>query len=48
MKKIGFIDYFLHEWHSDNIPAWVHEASGGEMKVCYAWGEVDSPPSFDS
>jgi len=43
MKKIGFIDHYLHEWHSDNMPAWIDEASGGKMKVCYAWGEVDSP-----
>ena len=43
MKKIGFIDYFLHEWHADNIPTWIDEASNGEMKVCYAWGEIDSP-----
>jgi len=43
MKKIGFIDYYLHEWHADNIPEWISDASGGEMKVCYAWGEIDSP-----
>ncbi|MDR2569483.1 MAG: Gfo/Idh/MocA family oxidoreductase [Oscillospiraceae bacterium] len=43
MKKIGFIDYYLHEWHADNMPAWILEASNGEMKVCYAWGEIDSP-----
>jgi len=43
MKKIGFIDYFLHEWHADNMPSWINDASGGEMKVCYAWGEIDSP-----
>jgi predicted dehydrogenase len=43
MKKIGFIDYYLHEWHADNMPTWISEASNGEMKVCYAWGEIDSP-----
>jgi len=43
MKKIGFIDHFLHEWHADNLPAWILEASGSEMKVCYAWAEIDSP-----
>lgn len=43
MKKIGFIDYFLHEWHADNIPAWISQVSGGAMKVCYAWGEIDKP-----
>jgi len=43
MKKVGFIDHYLHEWHSDNMPAWIFDASGGEMKVCFAWGETDSP-----
>ena len=43
MKKIGFIDHFLHEWHADNMPAWISDASDGKMKVCYAWGEIDSP-----
>ena len=43
MKKIGFIDHYLHEWHADNMPAWIHDASGGKMKVCYAWGEIDNP-----
>jgi len=43
MKKIGFIDYYLHEWHADNIPEWIREASGGEVEVCFAWGEIDSP-----
>jgi hypothetical protein len=43
MKKIGFIDHYLHEWHADNYPKWIEEASGGTMKVCYAWAETDSP-----
>jgi len=43
MKKIGFIDHYLHEWHADNIPDWILEASNLKMMVCYAWGEVDSP-----
>lgn len=43
MKKIGFIDYYLSEWHADNMPSWIFEASDGAMKVCYAWGEIDSP-----
>ena len=43
VKKIGFIDHYLHEWHADNMPVWLDEVSNGEMKVCYAWGEIDSP-----
>lgn len=43
MKKIGFIDYYLDEWHANNYPAWILEASNGEMKVAYAYGHIDSP-----
>jgi hypothetical protein len=43
VKKIGFIDYYLDEWHANNLPKWVDDASGGRAKVCYAWGEIDSP-----
>jgi hypothetical protein len=25
MKKIGFIDYFLDEWHAENYPQWIEE-----------------------
>ncbi|TXK85188.1 hypothetical protein [Paenibacillus sp. N3.4] len=38
MKKIGFIDYFLDEWHAEKYPAWLEKTSGGEMKVAYAYG----------
>lgn len=43
MKKVGFIDYFLHEWHADNLPDWIDAASKGEYRLTYAWGEIDSP-----
>lgn len=43
MLKIGFIDYYLDEWHANNYPAWIREASGGEVEVAYAFGEIDSP-----
>lgn len=43
MKKIGFIDYYLDEWHANNYPAWFKEQSGGEYEVCYAYGEIDCP-----
>ena len=42
-KKIGFIDYYLDEWHANNYPAWIEKASAGEYKVAYAYGEIDSP-----
>lgn len=28
MKKIGFIDYFLDEWHANNYPDWIRETAG--------------------
>ena len=43
MKKIGFIDYYLNEWHADNYPAWIEAVSDGKYKVCYCWGEIDCP-----
>lgn len=43
MKKIGFIDYYLDEWHANNYPAFFKKAVGDEMKVCMAYGEIDAP-----
>lgn len=43
MKSIGFIDYYLNEWHADNYPAWIHEASGGEYEVRYAYAMIEPP-----
>ncbi len=42
-KTIGFIDYYLDEWHANNYPAWIEAESNGEYKVAYAYGEIDSP-----
>ena len=41
--KIGFIDYYLDEWHANNYPNWIREASNGEMEVALAYGMIDSP-----
>ncbi len=43
MKKIGFIDYFLDEWHANNYPEFIRNASNGEFEVAYAWGMIDPP-----
>ena len=43
MKKIGFIDYFLDEWHANNYPKFIKDAVGDEFVVAYAYGEIDSP-----
>lgn len=41
MFKIGFIDYFLDEFHANKYPKWIEEASGGTMKVAYAFALKD-------
>ena len=47
MKKIGFVDYYLSEWHANSYPAWIKEASeklGCEYKIAYAWAEEYTSP----
>ena len=47
MKKIGFVDYYLSEWHANNYPAWIAEAAakaGADYKLAYAWAELDVSP----
>lgn len=47
MKKIGFVDYYISEWHACNYPAWIERICvdmGVEYKVAYAWAEVDVSP----
>ncbi len=47
MKKIGFVDYYLSEWHANNYPAWIkaaNEALGTDYEVAYAWAEEDVSP----
>lgn len=41
--KIGFIDYYLDEWHANHYPEWLKEYSNGEMEVAYAYGQIESP-----
>ena len=42
MKKIGFVDYYLDEWHANNYPAWI-KAKNRDFEVAYAYGEIDTP-----
>ncbi|WP_159885877.1 Gfo/Idh/MocA family protein [Paenibacillus puerhi] len=42
MRSIGFIDYFLDEWHANKYPEWIEAASQGKMKVVCAYGKKDS------
>lgn len=44
MKKIGFIDYFLDEFHANNYPAWIKDNSekfGRNVEVAYAWADTE-------
>ncbi len=47
MKKIGFIDYYLSEWHANNYPEWIRKANeklGADYEVAYAWAEMNVSP----
>lgn len=49
MKKIGFVDYYISEWHANNYPLWIKEAcekAGLDYTVAYAWAEREVSP-FD-
>lgn len=47
MKKIGFVDYYISEWHANNYPEWIKNASralGEDFAVSYAWAELERSP----
>ena len=49
VKKIGFVDYYISEWHANNYPQWIKEvcdATGAEYSVAYAWAELDISPKY--
>ena len=44
MKTIGFVDYYLSEWHANNYVGWLKDASeklNEDFVVKYAWAELD-------
>lgn len=43
--KVGFIDYYLDEWHANNYPKLFADASNGEVTVGSAYGQITSPHS---
>ncbi len=46
MKTVGFIDYFLHEWHANEYPAMIrayNQKNGADYQLTHAWAEIDSP-----
>ena len=47
MKTIGFVDYYISEWHANKYPGWIkeiNEAEGFDFVVKYAWAELDKSP----
>ena len=48
MKKIGLIDYYLDEWHANNLPQWVKDASDGNYNITYAYGKITAPSGVTS
>ena len=47
MKKIGFVDYYISEWHANNYTAWIKETcekSGLNYTVSYVWAGKDISP----
>ena len=42
MFKLGFIDYYLDEWHANNYPRFINDCVGDKIKVCYAYGQIPS------
>lgn len=48
MKSIGFVDYYISEWHANNYPAWIKEVcerSGEDLEVKYAYAEQYVSPA---
>jgi hypothetical protein len=43
MKKVGFIDYYLDEFHANNYVEWISEATDGELQVAHAWAKINAP-----
>lgn len=41
MLKIGFIDYYLDEWHAQNYPRWIEEAGQGKFTIGSVYGDVE-------
>lgn len=40
--KIGFIDYYLDEYHANHYPQWLKNVANRDFEL-YAWAEIDSP-----
>ena len=39
--KLGFIDYFIDEWHANNYPKWIRESAlADRFEIALAWQAV--------
>lgn len=47
MLKVGFIDYYLDEWHANNYPTFFKQWAE-DVEVAYAWGQIDKPNGLTS
>lgn len=44
MKTIGFIDYYINEWHADNYPNFIKQSSyANKFQIKLAWEETSVP-----
>lgn len=46
MKKLGFVDFCIDEWHAENYPAFIEAANkkfGTDYELGYVWAEDDAP-----
>lgn len=47
-KRIGFIDYYIDEWHSNNYPEFFRKTSSGkDFEVTLAWEQSPHPDRRD-
>lgn len=48
--KIGFVDYYIAEWHANNYPGWfaaVAKERGVHAEIAYAWAEQYDSPAYN-
>lgn len=45
--KIGFIDYYLDEWHANNYPSLIAEASNGAHEISCAYAHIEPPAEMN-
>jgi len=44
MKKLGFIDHYIDNWHSNHFPQMIRESAfKGDFEIALAWEETTPP-----